>query len=162
MSLSPVPQKMACLSSDEDAESGLLGSMIARGDKGKPNGIGSAISCSVLTLLLCVVASALLMESCGYNLKMRSECVVNNAPLDSILADVPTTTTVDRAKTNATQGQFVTLPAVIRDFKESHDDFEQKCCEEGGFDPSRNLEVIRGLVKDRLGRDGKPVYMGGH
>jgi len=99
------------------------------------------------------------MYSCGLDLKMRSERVVKNASLDSILPEVPTTTTVDQAKA---QGELVILPAIIRDFKESHDDFEQKCCEEGAFDPSRNQEVIRGLVKDRLGRDGKPVYIGGH
>jgi len=76
---------MASLSSDEDVESGLRGSMFARGeDKGKPNGVeGLATLCAMLVLLLCV-ACTLLMYSCGLDLKMRSERVVKNASLDSI------------------------------------------------------------------------------
>jgi len=45
------------------------------------------------------------------------------------------------------------VPAIFRDFKEEHADFEVA---------GTNRAIIRGLVEERLDAEGKPVYVGGN
>lgn len=52
----------------------------------------------------------------------------------------------------------VSLEVVIRDFKEDHPDFETHPWTIHGHDPHK---PTLGLVQNRLGGDGKPIYKGG-
>jgi len=53
---------------------------------------------------------------------------------------------------------IVALEVVIRDFKEDHPDFETHPWTMHGYDPNK---PTLGLVQNKLGGDGKPVYRGG-
>ena len=167
---------MSYTSSDE--ECGLISDSSQKEDKGKHNIVkGLVILCAVFALLLCVVCT-LLMYNCGLDLKIRSPGASNSAPQDLTdlatntgldlkihsasaphsapqdLVELTTDTTSDLVTTNPVERQPVNLMAAVRDFRASHDDFEQPY-------PTARTWRVHGLVRDRLGEDGKPVYHGG-
>jgi len=167
---------MSYTSSDE--ECGFMSDSSHKEDKGKHNIVkGLVILCAVFGLILCVVCT-LLMYNCeldlkirlpgasdkaaqdladlatnmGLDLKMHFANTPNSAPQD--LLELTTDTTSDLVMTNPKERQPVNLMAAVRDFRESHDDFEHPY-------PTARTFIVPGLVRDRLGEDGKPVYHGG-
>lgn len=170
------PPKMSYTSSDE--ECGLISDYSHKEGKGKHNIVkGLVILCAVFGFVLCVVCT-LLMYNCGLDLKIRlpgapdsaaqdladlatnmgldlkihSASTPHSAPQD--LVELTAETTSDLVMTNPRERQPVNLMAAVRDFRESHDDFEYPY-------PTARTFIVPGLVRDRLGEDGKPVYRGG-
>lgn len=99
-----------------------------------------------VTVGLCFVGAALVVTAA------RPQSLSHKSPA---VAQQPRQSIIMRDEVDA---EIVTIPVIIRDFDESHPDFETRPWET--FPQFTDSQPTLGIVEKKLGNDGKPVYRG--
>jgi len=161
MHLPPMPQKMAFSCSDDESDDkecdmqSLLSS--ESGNCGKKVTCGLATCCTALLLLTSVACTLLMWSPLCLEIHPVSE---THRRGNFSSRWVPSILNLNFSSVTIVNVDYrdlgdVNFTAIVRDFTELHPDFEQSAWGD-------NHETITGLVKNRLGEDGTPVYNGGN